>query len=130
LYEDVAEARERIKELRELGVRVAVGEVGDEFCPVFRLAELPFDYAFMDEYATASLDRDDAERIAGSLVKYLHYLDVKVIAPELDNEDKISGAKTVECDGYTVAEMPIEAEELPIEDEAEENKVEEEGSEA
>jgi EAL domain-containing protein (putative c-di-GMP-specific phosphodiesterase class I) len=130
LYEEMDEAIPRIAELREMGVKIAVCEVGDEFCPVFRLATLPVDYAFMDEYATASLDRDDAERIAGSLVKYLHYLDVKVIAPELDNEDKISGAKTVECDGYTVAEIPVEAEELPIEDEAEENKVEEEGSEA
>ena len=130
LYEEMDEAMPRIAELREMGVKIAICEVGDEFCPVFRIASLPVDYAFIDEYATASLDRDDAERIAGSLVKYLHYLDVKVIAPELDNEDKISGAKAVECDGYTVAEMPVEAEELPIEDEAEENKVEEEGSEA
>ena len=104
LYEDVAEARERIKELRELGVRVAIGEVGDEFCPVFRLAELPFDYAFMDEFATASLDREDCERVAGSLVQYLHYLGVKVVAPGLDNEDKVTGAKNIGCDGYSVWE--------------------------
>ena len=102
LYEDVAEARERIRELRELGVRIAICEVGDEFCPVFRLAELPFDYAFVDDYATSSLDREDCERIAGSLVKYLHYLDVKVIAPGLENDDQVAGAKNVGFDGYTM----------------------------
>ena len=115
-----------------MGVKIAVCEVGDEFCPVFRLASLPVDYAFIDEYATASLDRDDAERVAGSLVKYLHYLDVKVIAPELDSEDKIAGAKAVECDGYTVADTPTEADELPVEEanETEETEVGEEESEA
>lgn len=132
LYEEMDESVSRIAELREMGVKIAVCEVGDEFCPVFRLASLPVDYAFIDEYATASLDRDDAERVAGSLVKYLHYLDVKVIAPELDSEDKIAGAKAVECDGYTVADTPIEADELPVEEanETEETEVGEEESEA
>jgi EAL domain-containing protein (putative c-di-GMP-specific phosphodiesterase class I) len=89
---------------------------------------LPVDYAFIDEYATASLDREDAERVAGSLVKYLHYLDVKVIAPELDSEAKIAGAKAVECDGYTVVRERPKAEELPIEPETAENEAGEEGA--
>ena len=109
LYEDIADARERIKELRELGVKIAICEVGDEFCPVFRLAELAFDYAFLDDFATASLDREDNERVAGSLVKYLHFLDVKVIAPLLETDDQIAGAKEAGCDGYTLYEpLPFE----------------------
>ena len=102
LYEDLKMASEKINELRALGVKVAICEVGDEFCPVFRLSEIKFDYAFMDAYSTASLDGDDAERIAGSLVKYLHYLDAKVVAPGLDSEEKIAGARNVGADGYTV----------------------------
>ena len=110
LYEDIKSASEKINELRALGVKVAICEVGDEFCPVFRLSEIKFDYAFMDAYSTASLDGDDAERIAGSLVKYLHYLDVKVIAPGLDTEAKIAGARNVDADGYTEdSEEPIYA---------------------
>ena len=105
LYEELTEAAEKIKELRNLGVKVAICEVGDQFCPVFRLSELEFDYAFMDSYSTDSLDKDSAERIAGSLVKYLHYLDVKIIAPSLDNDKKIAGAKTVGADGYTLSEL-------------------------
>ena len=101
LYEDMADAKERIRELRELGVKVAICEVGDEFCPVFRLAEIAFDYAFLDSFSTASLVREDAERVAGSMVHFLHYLNVKVIAPELSTEDQIAGAKAVECDGYS-----------------------------
>lgn len=101
LYEDLQAASEKIDELRALGVKVAICEVGDMFCPVFRLAEIKFDYAFMDSYSTASLDKEEKDRIAGSLVKYLHYLDVPVIAPGLDNDEKIAGAKAVGADGYT-----------------------------
>ena len=102
LYEDLKLAAEKIDELRGLGVKVAICEVGDEFCPVFRLSEIKFDYAVMDSYSTASLDTDSAERIAGSLVSYIHHLHGKVIAPGLDTEGKIASAKLIGADGYTV----------------------------
>ena len=105
LYENLEDAAEKIKELRNLGVKVAICEVGDQFCPVFRLSEIEFDYAFMDSYSTDSLDKDSAERIAGSLVKYLHYLNAKIIAPSLDSEEKIAGARAVGADGYTLSRL-------------------------
>ena len=101
LYEDLGAAKEKINEIRELGYKVAISEVGDCFCPVFRLSELDFDYAFMDDYSVRSLDDDSAERVAGSLVEYLHRQDVKVIAPGLDTEGKIAAAKLIGADGYT-----------------------------
>ena len=102
LYEDMEEAAARIAELRSLGVKVAIAEVGDEYCPVFRLTSLAFDYAFLDRYATDSLLGDSAERIAGSLVGFLHYLKVKVVAPLLETEEARAAAEAVGCDGYTV----------------------------
>ena len=102
IKENIAYIRARIDELRDIGVKVAICEVGDEFCPVFRLSKIMFDYAFMDSYTTASLDREDAEQIAGSMANYLHYLGVKTIAPLLDSEAKIHGAKAMSCDGYTL----------------------------
>ena len=101
LYEDLKIAAEKINELRELGVKVAVFEVGDEFCPVFRLSEIKFDYAFMDVYSVNSLDTDSAERVAGSLVNYLHHLKAKVIAPGLDTEERLRVARQLGVDGYT-----------------------------
>lgn len=102
LYEDVEDAAARIAELRSLGVRVAICEVGDEFCPVFRLASFHFDYAFLDSYAIAALGTDAAERVAGSLATYLHLLRVKVVAPGLATEELRTAAEAVGCDGYTV----------------------------
>ena len=107
LYENLKEASEKINELRKIGVKVAICEVGDEFCPVFRLSEIKFDYAFMDEYSTAELDGADADRIAGRLVKYLHYLDVLVVAPGLDTDKKIEGAKSIGADGYTAVSEEV-----------------------
>lgn len=103
LYEDVALARERIDELRSLGVRVSVGEVGDEFCPVFRLSSFAFDYAFLDAYAVEHLLDDNAEQSVGALIEYLHTLQVRVIAPDLADGEQIARARALGCDGYTVA---------------------------
>jgi predicted signal transduction protein with EAL and GGDEF domain len=107
LYEDMEEAVQRINELRAIGVKVAIAEVGDEFCPVFRLTTTAFDYAFLDRYAANSLLGDGAERIAGSLVNFLHYLKVKVVAPQLDGEEQIAAAEAVGCDGYTIGAEPM-----------------------
>ena len=106
LYEDLKAAAQMINELRPLGVKIAICEVGDEFCPIFRLSELNFDYAFLDVYVTDSLDGEGAERIAGNLTSFLHHLSVKVVAPYLNSEEKIEGAKKVSVDGYTTETAP------------------------
>ena len=101
LYEELDGLSEKIELLRELGVKIALCEVGDRFCPAFRLAEISFDFAFLDSYTTDSLENDSMERIAGSMVRYLHSLGVTVVAPMLDTQLKIDNARTVGVDGYT-----------------------------
>lgn len=102
LYEELDTVAKHIEALRALGLKIAIFEVGDQFCPVFRLSEIKFDFAFMDAYSTASLGEDSMQRVAGSLVRYLHHLDAEVIAPSLDSDKKIEGARAVGADGYTV----------------------------
>ncbi len=102
LYEDIAEAKKYIQDLREMGLRIAICEVGDEYCPVFRLAEFSFDYAFADRFTTESLEREDFERVAGSLVKFLQLLNVKVLAPALSGKSTVEAAKNVGFDGYGI----------------------------
>jgi EAL domain-containing protein (putative c-di-GMP-specific phosphodiesterase class I) len=104
LFEDIELARERIAELHALGVKVAIGELGDEFCPIFRLASFQFEYAFLDSYAIEHLLDDNAEQSIGALVAYLHALQVRVIAPELRDHMQISRARELGCDGYTLLE--------------------------
>ncbi len=104
LYEDIEEAKAKIAELRELGFKIAICEVGDEFCPVFRLSEIKFDYVFADKFAVNTLAAESADRVAGSLVKFLHFLDVKVIAPELRSWEQVADAKRVGFDGFGIEE--------------------------
>ena len=101
LYEDMDEIRQRINELRELGVKVAMAEMGDEYCPMFRLHGVKIDYAFLDRYAVNSLSTDDKERIAGSVINYLHFLGIKVVAPELYDDEAMAALQALDCDGYT-----------------------------
>ncbi len=106
LYEDMTEAKERIKVIRDMGFRIAICEAGDEFCPVFRLSELDFDYAFTDNFATETLATADDERVAGSLVKFLHLINVKVFAPGIHTDEARDGAKRLEFDGFGMEVAP------------------------
>lgn len=133
LYEDTETVQARLEEIRALGVKIAFCEVGDEFCPVFKLASMPLDMILLDPYTTNMLDKDEGERVAGSLIKYLRTFGVPVIAPELDNEEKIDAAKAFECDGYSVSSEATASDPLPEEaaeaEEAEETEAVEETSE-
>lgn len=108
LFEDIEMIKGQVSALRDLGVKIAVCEVGDEFCPVFRLAAFPFEYAFLDSYATDRLLDDSAERTVGGLVQYLHAMQVRVIAPLLRSAQKLEAARALECDGYTVDGTAVE----------------------
>ncbi len=113
LYEDVAAARKQLDDLRAIGVKVAIFEAGDEFCPVFRLTELNFDYAFADAYTANKLESEETEQSAASLPRFLHLSGISVFLPHLEGEEQIARAKAAEFDGYgsSVALLTLEREE-------------------
>ena len=142
LYEDIDGVKERIQQLRNMGFRIAISEVGDRFCPIFSLAEIPFDYAFLNEAVMAKLVLPDGDRVVGSIVNYLKSLDVKVFAPDVSDPELLFDLKRVGCDGYTktwldeiaedetaeeapteAVEEPAEVEEIPTETETTEEPV-------
>ncbi len=94
LYEDDAAVRTRLEELRALGVRIALFELDDPFCPVFRLAELPIDLAFSDAPVTAELTA-----AAAALPGLLHAFGAKVLAAGAE-EALWPVLRTVGYDGY------------------------------
>jgi EAL domain-containing protein (putative c-di-GMP-specific phosphodiesterase class I) len=126
LYEDTETVKARLEEIRELGVKVAINEVGDEYCPFFKLSSLPFDMIFLDGYATDILETSEAEQVMGGLIQYLKSFGVPVIAPELETDAQLAAAKLLECDGYslsptaTIYEEEETEEEVPAEEEEEE----------
>lgn len=107
LYEDLEVIRAELDSVRELGVKIAVCELGDRFCPVFRLSELDFDIAFLDSYAVSTLGTDEEERVLGSLVNFLHTLNVFVVASGLRDAALAESAKRLGCDAYTVGSFDV-----------------------
>lgn len=124
LFEDMAEIKPRINELRELGVKVAISEVGDEYCPLYKLNEITFDLLLLDAFATDLVTNPDAERAAAGLITYLRTFGVPVIAPELENDQLIETVKLLECDGYSAAHVATSSsqteEEQAVEDTSDE----------
>lgn len=109
LFEDTNLVKEKIEELREMGFKIAIFEVGDEYCPVFKLAEIPFNYAFVDKYVVDSLKSKDAERVAGGIVQFLKHLNVKIFAPAIENKGDIAIAEKLGFDGFGLpSELPEE----------------------
>lgn len=100
LFDDLDTVKAALNEIRSLGFKIAVSEVGDSFCPAFRLAELPLDYVFLDKSAITRLTSDnDGERIVGSFISYLKGLGARVFAPECYEEEITLALRRVGCDG-------------------------------
>ena len=100
LFEDLDEVRAAIEQIRSMGFKTAISEIGDTFCPVFRVAELPLDYVFLDPSVITRLTADDAgERVVGSFISYLKELGTLVFAPDAYDEATTAALRRVGCDG-------------------------------
>ena len=100
LYDDLEVIKEAINQVKSLGFKIAISEVGDSFCPAFRLAEIPIDYIFLDKSAVERLVADnDGERIVGSFISYLKGLGTLVFASELYEEEVTSALRRAGCNG-------------------------------
>ncbi len=106
LFEDIERVRARIDELRGLSIKIAICELGDEFCPMLRLKDISFDHAFADEYALSMLSGDD-EAAARALTEHVHILGKKVFAPEIGDE-LLLAAKNAGYDGYSLDKALID----------------------
>ena len=100
LFENLEQSAMELKKLQDFGVKIAVCEVGDEFCPALRLSKIPFHYAFLDKYAVESLGTEKEEEIAGGLISYLHAIGKQVFACGI-KETQQERAKAMSCEGYS-----------------------------
>ncbi len=100
LFEDMESVKKRFSELYDLGIKIAINELGDEFCPIFRLKNLSFDYAFADSYSLGMLK--DEDELSRGLPEYVHMLGAKVISPEIADAE-VQMAKRAGYDGYSLA---------------------------
>lgn len=100
LFEDKEKLRTCLDEISSLGVRLAVSDAGDEFCPLMRLCEIGAKCVFADSYAVKDLMSDRGD--AGGLPALLHSGGTEVFAPFLEDEARIKAAKEAGYDGHLV----------------------------
>lgn len=98
LFEDKETVRASLEEISSLGVKVAIFEAGNEYCPLMRLAEIGAKCIFVDPYVIKDLISN--EEAAGGLPAMLHSGGAKVFAPFLKGEAEIAAAKNAGYDGY------------------------------
>ena len=108
-----------------MGFKIAISEVGDRFCPILSLAQLDFDYAFLDESVIASLADPGGEKTAASMISYLKGLEVKAFAPKVTDPETLATLRRIGCDGFAANLPPEEEEEIqPAETEAPSDEIE------
>ncbi len=100
LYEDVSLVRDRLSELRALGVKLAIFELGDEYCPFFRLASLPFDYAFISPMWEKLPEDEDERSAVRGIIEYLHTLGIKAFALHAASAELLTRAERAGFDGW------------------------------
>ena len=106
LFEDLEFYAKAIRDIRQLGVKVALCEVGEEFCPLLRLVGLEFDYAFLDKYVATQLELDGGDVAVAGLMSIVSIRPVRIYAFGLNSEEEIKRFESIGCDGYTAVGDP------------------------
>ena len=104
LFEDLTTYKREIEILKQMGYKIALCEVGSEFCPLMRLSEIPYDIVFLDGYAVQTAEADKAQEIQG-LMNIISTRPAKIYGSCVETE-QIPLLETMGADGYTIAKDP------------------------
>lgn len=86
--------------LKQFGVRLSVCGIGGAFCPLMRLAGLPFDVVVLDREITEALHRGEREAVNG-VVAFVRALGCETVLDVADHNDLIPKLRDCAIDGYT-----------------------------
>ena len=104
LFEDLEPMAAELKRVRDMGVKIAIWELGDPFCPLLRVKEIPCDYIFLDSYPLNFLNEEEKDWFS-SLCRLLHSNEkTRVIAPGLPQWELTELCENLGCDGYSLGE--------------------------
>ena len=101
LFEDIKTYKKEIDDLKQLGIKVALCEVAQEFCPLLRLNEINYDVVFLDGYFTASLEDETRENEINGVMCIINNRPSKVYGSCVALES-IPLLEKIGADGYTL----------------------------
>lgn len=85
-YTDVSRAAEQISELRELGVRIAVDDVGDGFASLTLVTHFKPDVVKISGTIVSMLPSEEALAVVGSIVHLAHQTGAWVVAENIESQ--------------------------------------------
>ena len=100
LFEDIEVYKKEINNIKQLGVKIALCEVAQEFCPLLRLNQINYDFVFLDGYFVESLEDEAREGQVNAVMNIINNRPCKVFGSCV-KQDAIPLLEKLGVDGYT-----------------------------
>ena len=100
LFENIDKYKIELEKIKQLGVKIALSEVAQEFCPILRLNGIEYDYIFLDGYFTRLLDNEEKQGQISGVMGIIESRPCKIYGSCVEDE-YISLLEKVGADGYT-----------------------------
>jgi diguanylate cyclase (GGDEF)-like protein len=99
LVEDIAGTIEKLRALRELGVRVAIDDFGTGHSSLAYLAKLPVDTLKIDRsFIVTMLHNVDIMALVSTIISLAHALKLRVVAEGVDSQEQAGVLRLLRCD--------------------------------
>ena len=99
LMDDLPEVKRKLRELKDLGIRISVDDFGTGYSSLAHLKELPIDKMKIDRSFVLGLPTEsDSAAIARAIVQMARGLGLSVIAEGVETEAQRAFLKRLDCD--------------------------------
>ena len=108
LFEELEPMAAELQRVKDMGVFVAIWELGDPYCPLMRLSQVPYDYLILDSYPVSLLETGEEDSVSQfrALCQFLHGNELaRIIAPGLSDSNLAQQAEQLGCDGYSLGKQ-------------------------
>jgi EAL domain-containing protein (putative c-di-GMP-specific phosphodiesterase class I) len=91
--------RERVRELRKLGYRIGLDDVGAGYFGLNTFVSIEPEFVKLDMSLVRDLDRDQAKRkIVSTLASLCHEMEAQIIAEGVETKEELSALQSLGCD--------------------------------
>ncbi len=113
VMQDVEANIEKLKAMRELGIRIAIDDFGTGYSSLAYLARLPVETLKIDRsFIISMLDEANTMTLVRTMISLAHSLRLKVVAEGVETEEQAKMLRLLRCDemqGYLFSKpLPLE----------------------